>query len=143
MLIKSELIKIQKSMSTQLWLEKYHSTIFWWSQGHRRSFQGHLVSDLLLQHIAATLFMSLTVKVTTEQKNVTFPPARKCFSHPPGAGFYGKKHFLAGGNVTPGNIFSRTKMFSCDRHPMGGWWSKYIHSLVPFEAVIEYGWFRQ
>ena len=108
-----------------------------------RSFQGHLVSDLLLQHIAATLFMSLTVKVTTEQKNVTFPPARKCFSHPPGAGFYGKKHFLAGGNVTLGNIFSRTKMFSWARHPMGGWWGKYIHSCVPFEIVIEYGWFRQ
>ena len=40
-----------------------------------RSFQGHLVSDLLLQHIAATL----TVKVTTELKTSHFLPQENVF----------------------------------------------------------------
>ena len=41
LLIKTKLIEIQKSMSTLFPLEKWHSTIFWRSQGHTRSFEGH------------------------------------------------------------------------------------------------------
>ena len=61
-----------------------------------------------------------SIKSYNRRRKSHFLPQENVFLTRQVAGFYGKKHFLAGGNVTLGNIFSRTKMFSCDRHPMGG-----------------------
>ena len=107
-----------------------------------RSFQGHLVSDLLLQHIAATLFMSLTVKVTTEQKKRHISSRKKMFFSPARGGLLRYLTFSWLEKRWGTNIFFRQKMQSGAGYLKGVGWGKLGQTLELFVFVIQYGWFQ-